>query len=179
VRSWLASALRVLACIVLSIVVLFIAFVVAAMWPPSPEVSDSMAKLKSMVVVDLPGDAITWETFGTPEYTGAVPGPTDYVTLVAELKPVKAQWFALQRKSTRIVAVTPEAVRPWMSKPFRTMLKQYAGNTVSTDALPQCRPYDTVTVSTKRPLHGMICFDHDRLLLYMVVHDRTQAHGSN
>ena len=84
-----------------------------------------------------------------------------------------------QPKSTRIVAITPETVRPWMSKPFRTMLAQYAGDTVSTDALPQCRPYDTRTVTTNRPLHGMICFDQGRLLLFMVVHDRTNADNSN
>ena len=45
--------------------------------------SDDVEALRRVVELDTNPAAIRWEIFGTPEYVGGVPGPIDFVTLVA------------------------------------------------------------------------------------------------
>lgn len=51
-----------------------------------PGVSNDITALRD--VVDMPVDLnwARWKIFGTPEHTAGVPGPTDYITRVAELE---------------------------------------------------------------------------------------------
>lgn len=45
--------------------------------------SRDLTALQAKVKIDLPIRSATWDIFGTPEYKGGVPGPTDLQTLVA------------------------------------------------------------------------------------------------
>lgn len=47
--------------------------------------SSDVAAFHQLVELDLPAKSVRWEVFGTPEYSIGVPGPTDFVTLGAEL----------------------------------------------------------------------------------------------
>lgn len=49
--------------------------------------SEDRAALLKFVKLDLPINTVRWEVFSTPESTGLAPGPTDNVTLIAEISP--------------------------------------------------------------------------------------------
>jgi hypothetical protein len=51
----------------------------------SGKISTDISALQKIVSLDMATPSGKWEIFGTPEYTGGVPAPTDYVTLIAEI----------------------------------------------------------------------------------------------
>jgi len=57
------------------------------------KVSSSTAELQSIVDIPPSIQSIRWEIFGTPEYHGGVPGPTDFVTLEAEVDGIDEDWL--------------------------------------------------------------------------------------
>lgn len=68
-----------------------LACLAAAGCAPDNAPSHSSAELERQVTADVPAAGVTWQIFGTPEYTGGLPAPTDYMTLIAEYRGVPAQ----------------------------------------------------------------------------------------
>lgn len=132
-----------------------------------PAPSNSMAALREIVAVDIPADSVHWEVFGTPEYLGGVPGPTDYVTLIAELVPAHGAMPAAGMEGG-MVYIVPEAARPWLSDSFRHWL---AGRRNGQVNLPEvsCSAYRTTVTKSARPVAGLACRDDGRLLLYLTL----------
>ena len=79
------------------------------------KVSTDLDALRNTITLDIAANAGTWEIFGTPEYRGGIPAPTDYVTVIAELSLADAG-AAFPREPAGRRMVAPEAARPWLSK---------------------------------------------------------------
>lgn len=135
----------------------------------TPSVSDNLSALREVVNVQIPSTSARWEIFGTPEYKGGVPGPTDFTTLVAELQPTDATWFDSQEEAAGKFFVAPEAVRSWLSEPFRRLLAEYKNTTADLSDRSNCRRYSTTLRKTGSPVSGFICTGDRSLLLYLTL----------
>lgn len=135
--------------------------------------SEDVGALKA--IVQIPGEttSVRWEIFSTPEYTGGVPGPTDYMTLVAELNADDRLWAALPNEGTAHVNIVPEAARPWLSNDLRLLLERSKNANLTVSNKNDCKPYATRMTKTGRQVNGFICKGTNRLLLYMMVLSRS------
>ena len=131
------------------------------------KVSDDLNALRK--IIKLPNDLTsgTWEIFGTPEYTGGVPGPTDYMTLVAELKlPPGSKTFPTNPDNGSVY-IAPEAARPWISGEFRSILETHKNSTLDLAGAKTCRPYSAKLTQTDNPVSGFACTTSERVFLYL------------
>lgn len=135
----------------------------------TPSVSDNLSALRDVVNVQIPATSVRWEIFGTPEYKGGVPGPTDFTTLIAELQPADGAWFASQQETAGTSFIAPEAARPWLSEPFQRLLAEHKNTTADLSALRDCRRYATTLKQSGRPVQGFVCDGDRRLLLYITL----------
>lgn len=131
-------------------------------------VSEDAGALKSIVQIPAETTSARWEIFGTPEYTGGVPGPTDYMTLIAELNPDEKLWTALPNGGPTEVYIVPEAARPWLSNDFRLLLDRSKNANLTVSNKNNCKSYTTRLIKTGRQVSGFICKGVNRLLLYMM-----------
>lgn len=136
--------------------------------PDNPP-STSMADLARQVTTDIPATAVTWQIFGTPEYTGGVPGPTDYITLIAEFRGVPAQWIARRDEPVGRTWIAPEAPRPWLAPGFRQLLAGAQGSVVDLIDRPHCHPHTGYVRKSGRPVHGFACAEGNAVLLYLTL----------
>jgi hypothetical protein len=137
-----------------------------------PEFSSDLQKLQTIIKIDAEIRSVRWEVFGTPEYTGGVPGPTDYVTLVAEAEIAASQKLSgLATAGTTWIA--PEAPRVWLSENFKTLLDRYRNGYLDYSAVPACAPVKALLVSTNRVIEGLACRDAAKTLLYFTIADNT------
>lgn len=131
-------------------------------------VSDDLAALRAMVRIPAETGSARWEVFGTPEYNGGVPGPTDYLTLVAELE-AGDKPPATGPAETGGVHIVPEAARPWLSNGFRTLLSESKNATLPLSPKNGCLPYQSVVTKSGRPVSGFICTRAGKSLLYLTL----------
>jgi hypothetical protein len=128
--------------------------------------STDMAALRNTVNLDIPAKSIRWEIFGSPECTGMVPGPTDYMTLIAELEPSDAKTFSAMPAGDKTRAV-PESVRRWLGESFRSMLEKHKYLTIDLSVESNYRPLKASLKSTGKPVDGFICSDGIKFLVYL------------
>jgi hypothetical protein len=135
--------------------------------------STDLQRFRSMIRVDADIRSIRWEVFGTPEYTGGVPGPTDYVTLVAEaeianVRPTKSSagpgdaWIA------------PEAARSWLGNDFKSILYKHRNSRLDFSTTPTCVPIKALLVATNTTISGFACGNSARTLLYFTIADNSE-----
>ncbi|MBV6319330.1 hypothetical protein [Duganella violaceipulchra] len=132
-------------------------------------VSDNLSALREVVNIQIPATSARWEIFGTPEYKGSVPGPTDFTTLIAELQPADGAWFASQKETADASFVAPEAARPWLSEPFHRLLAEHKNTTADLSALRDCRRYATTLKQSGSPVQGFVSGGDRHLLLYVTL----------
>lgn len=133
-----------------------------------PPQSEDAAALRAMINIEFPVKSARWDVFGTPEYSGGVPGPTDYITLVAELEPAD-NWFASLNEPTGTTPVVPEAARPWLTGSFRSLLEKNRNANVDLSSQADCRKYATTVKKSGRPVQGFVCNDDGKLLMYLTL----------
>lgn len=153
------------------LIVLAIAIVSTGIYMSSTQKAGSpsrdMAELQSTVRLQVPAKAIRWEIFGTPEDTGGFGvGPTDYMTLVAELEPSDPNWFARQEGTLGRVWIAPESQRPWLSDFFRKLLVK--SNADMTDR-KDCKALQTEMTTSGRVVKGFVCEHNDKLLVHIML----------
>jgi hypothetical protein len=56
-----------------------------------------------------------------------MPGPTDYITLIADVEPSN-DYGARQGQPTGVVWIAPQAARPWLTEEFRKIPAKDRGN---------------------------------------------------
>jgi hypothetical protein len=134
--------------------------------------SEDLGKFQSLIKMDLSFKAIRWEVFNTPEYTGGVPGPTDYVILVAEVAPIDPQYFQL-RPETGETWVALESARPWLDKEFHQLLKKYGNKSVDVSIMPNCRKLEAKLRQSNKPVYGFICNGSSKSLIYLTLSETT------
>jgi hypothetical protein len=139
--------------------------------PPSQRIEE----LDRQVTTDIPASAVTWQIFGTPEYTGGLPAPTDYWTLIAQFRGVPAGWIARLDAPIGRVLVVPEAPRSWLAPGFRKLLADAHGNVVDLIDNRHCHPHTGYLRKSGRPVHGFICAQGDSVLLYLTLTEPTMT----
>lgn len=136
--------------------------------------STDIDALKRLINLQFPYTSARWELVPTPELNGGVPGPTDYITLVAEIGPRDDQDFSSLPMAESFHPL-PNTARNWMNAESRSLLR--TSNAAST-GLPQhsdCRKVAGTLVRSSRTVTGHLCPSADRMLLYMLVVDHTTA----
>ena len=127
--------------------------------------SQDSAELNKIVNLSIPGKLTAWEIFDTPEDKGIiVPGRTDYVTLVAQIDNVKADWFAGLQDSPRAFSALPGSARPWLSPYFKAVLVSLESGRKT---IPNCKRYATTVVQSGRAVKGFVCEHENKLLVYV------------
>lgn len=135
--------------------------------------SDDLAALQSIVNLDLPINAIRWEVFATPEDRGGSPGPTDYITLIAEIKPTSFN-RSFNKPNTGVVSIAPNAVRPWLSSASRAFLAKHGNSQISFTTGRNCYPLEATLVKTGKVVKGFACENSGRLLVYLTLFSFTE-----
>jgi hypothetical protein len=133
------------------------------------DVSRDISGLSKVINLNIPASFAQWEIFGTPEYKGGVPGPTDFVTLIAELHAVPKDWINLNSAAEEPIYIVPEAARPWLSPAFRTFLDEKKNSNADMAAHPECRRYLTSMKKTGQKVDGFVCAQADNILLYITL----------
>ena len=133
-------------------------------------VSTDIIALQKIVELGIAAKSGKWEMFGTPEYTGGVPGPTDYITLIAELTSFDEKLFLANLQAEEIW-IAPESARPWLSENFRLMLAKQKNLVVDFSKNGQCRSLPATLKETSEKLKGLICEDGGRVLIYLRIAD--------
>jgi hypothetical protein len=136
------------------------------------KVSSDMGKLKELISINIPASKIQWEVFGTPEYTGGVPGPTDFITLVAEIDPVDTKLIEKFELPAGKQFVVPEAGRAWLSSNFRNTLEKIGSYDKELPNSLNCKKYATTIRKSGRKIDGFICHDGKSYLLYLTLENR-------
>jgi hypothetical protein len=134
--------------------------------------SDDIGALRQLVEIDVPASSVRWEVFGTPEYTGGVPGPTYIITLIAEVQPSNEETFKARPK-TGTVWIAPEAARPWLPERFRAILAKHHNNSADLSSMYNCRKFQGKRKANQKPFEGFICDDAGRSLIYLTLWSET------
>lgn len=134
--------------------------------------SDDIDAFRNLVETDVPAKSVRWEVFGTPEYTGGVPGPTDYVTLIAEVEP-SAQEKIQTKAGSGEVWIAPEAARPWLTSEFRSLLAAHADRSTDLAGMPNCRLLRGKIKKDGKPVSGFICNGSGKSLIYLTLSGET------
>ena len=132
-----------------------------------------LAALQAKVKLDLPVRSASWEVFGTPEYKGGVPGPTDLQTLIAELVLTDVN-FKSNSKLARAgeVFIAPESPRGWLSPGSKRLMEHARNSTEDMGRVHGCVRYDTTLVESGRAVNGFLCVSANRALLYLTLDRR-------
>lgn len=130
--------------------------------------STDVTALRNIVKLDFVTTSAKWEVFGTPEYDGGIPGPTDFMTLIAELTPDNQKAFAI-RRSTGAVWIAPESARPWLDSHFRNLLGEHRNAQFDLSKASNCGELTATFTQSGRPAKGFTCSDKEKLLVYITV----------
>jgi hypothetical protein len=132
--------------------------------------SNDIAAFRNLLEIDFSIRTARWEVFGTPEYTGGVPGPTDFITLIAEVEPSDTKTFEARPK-TGDVWIAPEAARPWLTEGFRSMLAKNRSTTTDLSSMFNCRKFQGKLKNNAKLAEGFICNDQEKSLIYLTLSD--------
>jgi hypothetical protein len=131
--------------------------------------SDDVVALQQLVDLSANLKSARWEMFGTPEYDGGVPGPTDYMTLVAEIEPVTNTNSFTSGTKDKSIYIVPEAARPWLSSQFRNILERNRNANIDLATAAGCHTYDTKIKKSGRTVSGFSCEKSGKVLLYLSI----------
>lgn len=132
-------------------------------------VSSNIDELRQIVDMPFPAQSVRWEVFGTPEYHGGVPGPTDFITLVAELKHVNKESHGHLSEEEGKEFIVPGAARPWLDRSFHALLQNNENSMLALPDAHDCRLYKSRLKKTSTPVKGFICSGVDRALVYLTL----------
>jgi hypothetical protein len=136
--------------------------------------SDDLHQLRTKVELDINPRDIRWEIFGTPEHSGGVPGPTDFITLIAEV-PTLEQAIFETRASSGVVWVAPEAARPWLSDDFKQILRKYRNKSVDLSSMRNCRVARGKLKKTGHSAEGFICNGPTKAMIYLTLAEPSES----
>lgn len=153
---------------VIAIRYLFALLTLAACDPvSSPRHSDNRTALLNLVKLDLPIGTARWEVFGTPEYTGGVPGPTDYVTLIAEVAPAIP---AAGTNTGETAWITPGVARPWLSPDFKSVFAQHSNSNTLLSHVGDCRSLHATLTKSGEKVQGFLCSGKASSVVYLTLY---------
>lgn len=136
------------------------------------KVSTDLAAFNNLFAIDIALKSISWELFNTPEYTGGIPGPTDYVTLIAQIEASNDEKFD-RRPTAGTVWIAPESSRSWLNTEFRDFLEKSKNTTIDLSKKGNCRALTGVLKKTSKTIDGFACKSGTKILIYLTVLDYT------
>lgn len=139
-----------------------------------PKFSTDIPTLENIVELPIAYTEAKWEVFGTPEYSGGVPGPTDYMTLVAEISPKSGQKIHYGLSSEPFW-IAPESARTWLSPKFFKLLQESKNAYIDTTATPDCTPIEVTMRKSQTRRSGFICRGADSFLVHLLIADFTSG----
>jgi hypothetical protein len=134
-------------------------------------ISTDLTAFQNLVTVPLHVKAVRWEVFSTPENTGGVPGPTDYVTLVAEIEPASQPDLIKGGQIPAQLDIVPGSARPWLDGRFRALLLGHANRVPEMSDASRCGPIRARLRKTNEPVSGFVCILEEKTLLYLTLLD--------
>ena len=129
--------------------------------------SDDVKALQQLVDLSPDLKSARWEMFGMPEYEGGVPGPTDYMTLVAEVEPVTNAESFTSGTNGKAIYIVPEAARPWLSSHFQSILVKNRNTNFDLATTAGCHAYETKVKKSGRKVNGFSCEKSGKILVYL------------
>ena len=139
-----------------------------------PKFSTDIAALEKIIELPVPHTEAKWEVFGTPEYSGGVPGPTDYMTLVAEIKMESVQKMNYG-PSSEPFWIAPESARTWLSPKFSRLLESSKNAYIDTADHPDCAPIEVTMKKSRTRRSGFICEGSESFLVYLMIANFTSG----
>jgi len=133
--------------------------------------STDQAELARLVKLNLPIKLVRWEVFGTPEYSGGVPGPTDYVTLIAEIAPAAP---VPQTNTAETAWITPGAARPWLSPNVKTLFTQHSNSQPVISHLGNCAPLQAALRKSGEKVQGFLCSGKASSVVYLTLYSSSE-----
>jgi hypothetical protein len=131
------------------------------------KVSDDVSALRKVVDIPVSLKSAQWEIFGTPEYTGGVPGPTDYLTLIAEIEPAEKSMNFPVSADHNSMYIVPEAARTWISGEFRPILEKHKNSALDLSTVKECHPYAARLKQSGNPVNGFACAGSGKVFVYL------------
>lgn len=172
--SPLASHRKSRMTVLITLILLAICLIGRRMIYDSGNVSTDITQLQKLVDFGAAPTPGKWEIFATPEYTGGVPGPTDYLTLIAELTSFDKKAF-LANPQAEEIWIAPESARPWLSENFRRMLTKQKNLVVDFSKNEHCRSLPARLKETSEKVKGLICEDGGSTMIYLRIADYSKS----
>lgn len=153
--GWLRRLFILMAAGAVGLVLLVLSWLVwPAWWTAAPQVSTDLAGFQQKVQLPFVVAAVQWEVFGTPEYTGGVPGPTDLVTFMAvvqlptrpHLPPASPEAF-----------VAPGSARAWLPTAWQPLVRRMAARQQVGPDAAACGQFSARMRQSGRPITGVLC----------------------
>ena len=106
---------------------------------------------------------------------GILPALTDYITLVAEVEPRDASWFATRTAHWTKAYAMPEAARDWMSEPLRSQVNNLTRQSQEQTVPGNCKDLHATMTRSNRSVPGFASAVGGKLLVYVTLQDNTRA----
>jgi hypothetical protein len=134
-----------------------------------PQSSTDASALQAVVKISIPIKAVRWEIFHYPEQDGGFMTNIDSTILIAEIEPANSKKLENRLAPIKIKWLNPNDARVWISPAFRTML-----SSESIDLKKySCAAYQTTGMTTGDRIDGFTCELDGRILLYLLLDERT------
>jgi hypothetical protein len=134
--------------------------------------SDDIAALNLIVKIDAHLQTVRWEIFSTPEYKGGTPGPTDYVSLVAEAE-IPGRDNLFKSRQSGEIWMAPEVSRAWMKKENLFFLEKYKNKKIDVSVVKNCWIISAKYLKKNTTVEGLICKTSSNYIIYMILEDYT------
>ena len=121
-----------------------------------------------MVEMEASGSTGRFETVSSPESDGFVAGPTYALSLVAGFDAPPFKITTPLRFADLGIWIAPHEIRPWVSRPMRTLLRKHAIVERSSPA-PNCAPFSGTLTESRETARGFKCFEAGKVLVYLLI----------
>jgi hypothetical protein len=126
--------------------------------------SDDVVALRNIVKLEIPVLRGKYEIFSTPETSDSVPGPTDYVILVGEFEITQNQ--KINTSPVPGMWLVPNATRPWLSEPFKSLLQKHRSSKIPED-YPGCHQLIGFLTKDNQRVEGIKCIRDEKMFVYL------------
>ena len=166
----LVSSLAAIAAILL----LFAAFLIlkASIQPPPPQINVDRDELTNLVDLDLPIASVKWQVFRWPD-DSFFPVPDVSTELIAEITLADPNRYTPGAPLTSNWSLAPEFALPWLSDPFKALMKRATKKDDVIARAPNCGEFKSSIKSSGRPVHGFACAASGKVLIRLTLDSPT------
>ncbi|WP_143707464.1 hypothetical protein [Uliginosibacterium sp. TH139] len=130
--------------------------------------STNIDELRRYINIDSGLQVSQWEIFGTPDWEGGVPGPTDYLSILFVGPTEHAQQKSAGDESHKVDFLPPNAVRAWLGSEEKEALQRILGRK-SQVANAFCALRSFYAVKSNKSVEGFACILGTRTLYFVLL----------